>query len=156
MATRTSNRIRKSTALAPVRERGGVVFDTPEAMRQWGKCFGQSLRFGDVLALIGPLGAGKTTLVQGIARGWGYRSKVLSPTFALANEYRSKRGFLFHMDMYRLSKDELTLFPLEDYLNQGICVIEWADRIRDRWPRGTIEIKMAYAGKNKRCLTLKQ
>jgi len=143
MALRTLKRIRKST-----------VIDSPEAMRRWGREFAKTLRWGDVVAFMGPLGAGKTTLIQGIAAGWGSPSLAVSPTFALAHEYPSKRGTLFHMDMYRLSKRELADFPLEDYLGQGVCLIEWADRIRDRWPERTFQVSLDYWGENARRLTL--
>jgi len=125
-------------------------------MRSWGRKFAQTLKPRDVVAFVGPLGAGKTTLIQGIAEGWGCRNAAVSPTFSLANEYQSKRGYLFHMDMYRLSDREVETFPLEDYLEQGVCLIEWADRIRDRWPSKTKIIKLEYIGERKRRLTLKE
>src|SRR3954467_6787224 len=115
MATLTS-RIKKSVF---------AVFPTPEAMQAWGRRLARVLKPGDVVALVGDLGAGKTTLVQGIAAGWGYRRRANSPTFALVNEYRSSRGPLLHMDMYRLSPVELQGFPLEEYLGpEAVCVIE--------------------------------
>jgi len=135
---------------------GTVVLHSPDSLRCWGRNFAKTLHRGNVVALMGPMGVGKTTLAQGIAEGWGCRTRATSPTFALTNEYRSKRGFLFHMDMYRLSKRELKTFPLEDYLGEGVCVIEWADRIRDRWPERTLEIRLKYAGRNGRSLTLKR
>ena len=92
---------------------------------------------------MGPLGSGKTTLVQGIAAGWGYKRRPSSPTFSLANEYQSRKGLLFHLDMYRLSSDELLLFPLEEYFTpESLCIIEWADRVRSRWPLETLEIQL--------------
>jgi tRNA threonylcarbamoyladenosine biosynthesis protein TsaE len=60
------------------------------------------------------------------------------------------------MDMYRLSKRELATFPLEDYLGHGVCLIEWADRIRDRWPARTLELRLEYAGQTGRSLTVKR
>jgi tRNA threonylcarbamoyladenosine biosynthesis protein TsaE len=116
--------------------------ESPDQMRDWGRTFSRQLRVGDVIALIGDLGAGKTTLVQGIAEGWGYRKGALSPTFALANEYHGRRGMLYHLDLYRLSERELAAFPLEDYFGDGVCVIEWADRVRERWPAGTTELRI--------------
>jgi tRNA threonylcarbamoyladenosine biosynthesis protein TsaE len=112
-------------------------------MQTWGRELARVLKTGDVVALIGDLGAGKTTLVQGIAAGWGYTRRANSPTFALVNEYHSPRGLLLHMDMYRLSAKELTAFPLEDYLDShAACVIEWADRVHARWPKETLEIRI--------------
>src|SRR4051812_33686552 len=120
-----------------------ATLTSPEEMQAWGRKLAQVLQGGDVIALIGDLGAGKTTLVQGIAAGWGYRERANSPTFALVNEYHSRRGELRHMDMYRLSPAELDGFPLEEYLDhKSVCLIEWADRIRDRWPKETLQIRL--------------
>src|SRR5579864_3541438 len=109
-------------------------FRGPEALQRWGAKLARLLRPGDVVALVGVLGAGKTTLVQGIAAARGYRRGANSPTFALANEYRTPRGTMYHMDMYRLSPPEAAAFPLEDYWGRGVCLVEWADRVQDRWP----------------------
>src|SRR5580693_6788060 len=112
------------------------VFNSPAEMQAWGKDFARELKVGDVVALVGELGAGKTTLVQSIAAAWGYKRGAVSPTFSLANEYETPRGMIYHLDMYRLSPGELVAFPLEDYLAQGLCLIEWADRVHDRLPAG--------------------
>jgi tRNA threonylcarbamoyladenosine biosynthesis protein TsaE len=131
-------------------------FDSPAQMQAWGKRFARTLKARDVVALVGELGAGKTTLVQSIAAAWGYKRGANSPTFALANEYATPRGVIYHMDMYRLSRKELATFPLEDYWDQGLCLIEWADRVRDRLPAATKEIRLKIAGPEKRTLTLKK
>ena len=96
-----------------------LVFKSPEALEAWGKRFAKTLKPNDVVALVGTLGAGKTTLVQSIAEAWGYRRGATSPTFALANEYETPRGMIYHMDMYRLSPQETEAFPLEE-LESGI------------------------------------
>ena len=132
------------------------ILKSPAEMRAWGRQFSKRLEIGDVLALIGPLGAGKTTLVQGIAEGWGYKRGATSPTFALANEYKTPRGNVYHMDMYRLSDRELAQFPLEDYWGQGLCVVEWADRIRSRWPAGSLEIVLSLKSPSERSLFIKK
>src|SRR3979409_1028715 len=92
-----------------------LALRSPLAMQAWGRRFAKELRQGDVVALVGELGAGKTTLVQSIAAAWGYKRGATSPTFALANEYATPRGAIYHMDMYRLSARELAVFPLEEY-----------------------------------------
>jgi tRNA threonylcarbamoyladenosine biosynthesis protein TsaE len=121
-----------------------LVLSSPAAMQGWGKQLARILKPGDTLALIGELGSGKTTLVQGIASGWGYTRRANSPTFALVNEYQGTRGRLYHMDMYRLSKNELEAFPLEEYLGEkAIFLIEWADRVRSRWPAETLAIELS-------------
>src|SRR5215467_12339880 len=123
-----------------------TLLKSPKEMDAWGRQFAKTLRVGDVVALIGELGAGKTTLVQSIAKAWGYKRGANSPTFALANEYETPRGTIYHMDMYRLKKRELTEFPLEDYWGRGLCLIEWADRVRDRLPQNAKEIRLQIKG----------
>ena len=122
-------------------------------MDVWGRQFAKALRVGDVVALVGELGAGKTTLVQSIARAWGYRRSASSPTFALANEYETPRGTIYHMDMYRLKERELADFPLEDYWGAGLCLIEWADRVRGRLPASAIEVRLKIMGPLERGLS---
>ena len=126
-------------------------------MQAWGKQFSHILKKGDVVALIGPLGSGKTTLVQGIAAGWGYRRRANSPTFALVNEYPSRRGPLLHMDMYRLSPRELVDFPLEEYLDPNVVsLVEWADRVQTRWPAGTLALQLSILRPESRQLQVVQ
>jgi tRNA threonylcarbamoyladenosine biosynthesis protein TsaE len=132
-----------------------LIFETVKAMQEWGKRLARLLETGDVVALVGDLGSGKTTMTQGIAEGWGARERANSPTFALVNEYRSKRGILQHMDVYRLSEKELDQFPLEDYLNdESVTVIEWADRVRKRWPKNTLEIRFVSPTATTRQITI--
>jgi tRNA threonylcarbamoyladenosine biosynthesis protein TsaE len=123
-------------------------------MQAWGRRFAKGLRRGDVVALVGELGSGKTTLVQSIAQAWGYRRGANSPTFALVNEYETPRGAIYHMDMYRLKKRELAGFPLEDYWGAGLCLIEWADRVRERLPASALEVRLKITGPQRRGLTL--
>ena len=131
-----------------------LMFNAPSEMETWGRRFARTLKCGDVVALVGELGSGKTTLVQSIATAWGYKRGAISPTFALANEYQTDRGMIYHMDMYRLSKRELSAFPLEDYWGLGLCLIEWADRVRDRLPAFALEIRLKITGAERRALTL--
>ena len=129
MASRTLNRLEWTLA-------------GPAATRRWGKRFARLLRPGDVVALVGELGAGKTTLVQGIARGWGYSGEVGSPTFALANEYEGPRGRLIHMDMYRLKAEELGAFPLD-----VVCTRDIARRLLPNLPRCSLRALAGYFGR---------
>lgn len=113
-----------------------------EAMREFGVKMGKHLKSGDVVALIGDLGAGKTHLTQGIALSKGYQGDVTSPTFALVNEYLAgDDGELdvFHFDVYRLEKaEEMLDIGWEDYLvREGVIVIEWADKFPELIPAGT-------------------
>jgi tRNA threonylcarbamoyladenosine biosynthesis protein TsaE len=114
---------------------------------------------GGVLALYGDLGAGKTTLVQGLAAALGYDRPVTSPTFALVLEYPLPGGgCLVHMDLYRLQgPDDLDAIGFDEYVESGaIIAIEWADRAGDRLPAGTLHLRIERLGDAAatRCLTL--
>ena len=105
-----------------------------EATRSLGVHLGQSLPAGSVILLSGDLGAGKTTLVQGIGEGLGITDPIVSPTFTLINEYAEGRIPLYHLDLYRLQPDEVETLNLEIYwegleVPLGIVAIEWADRL---------------------------
>lgn len=111
-----------------------------------GKELAGELKPGMVVALIGPLGAGKTRLVQAIAAAFGVpREVVTSPTFALVNEYRQGRLPIFHFDAYRLKDiDEfLELGPEEYFDSGGLTFIEWADRVAEALPRERVEIEIS-------------
>ncbi|WP_460203229.1 tRNA (adenosine(37)-N6)-threonylcarbamoyltransferase complex ATPase subunit type 1 TsaE [Scytonema sp. NUACC21] len=104
------------------------------ATRKLGLAFGQSLHAGSVILLQGDLGAGKTTLVQGLGEGLGITESIVSPTFTLINEYAEGRLPLYHLDLYRLEPKEVAALNLETYwegieVNPGIMAIEWAERM---------------------------
>lgn len=110
-----------------------------EEMEAWGASLGAALAPGSVLALVGGLGAGKTRMVKGLARGAGYGGEVTSPTFALVHEYRGGRLPLFHLDLYRLkSADELLAIGWDEFLDEGgLVIVEWADLFPELLPAGT-------------------
>ena len=117
---------------------------TPEETAVLGEQLGKSCRGGEVVLLLGDLGAGKTCFTQGIARGLGIKSKVNSPTFNLMKVYKIKSGVLCHIDAYRLnSGNDLIAIGLDDYLEKedAIVVIEWAERVKDIWPKNKIKIE---------------
>jgi tRNA threonylcarbamoyladenosine biosynthesis protein TsaE len=95
-----------------------------------GEAWGRAAEAGLVIALSGDLGAGKTQLVKGIARGLGFTGRVHSPTFTLVNVYEGGRLTLYHLDLYRLeTREQIFSAGIEDYLNpDGVSVIEWAER----------------------------
>jgi tRNA threonylcarbamoyladenosine biosynthesis protein TsaE len=94
-----------------------------------GRTFAASLRPGDVVALMGDLGTGKTQFVIGVCDGLGVRCRVTSPTFTLVNEYPAPFGLVVHIDLYRItSRSELPEIGIESYFHEGcICLIEWAE-----------------------------
>jgi tRNA threonylcarbamoyladenosine biosynthesis protein TsaE len=107
------------------------ISKSPAETEALGERWGRDAIVGQVFALIGDLGAGKTQLVKGIARGLGCRARVHSPTFAIVNLYGGGRLPLFHLDLYRLeTPGALASAGLDDYLHpDGVSVIEWADRL---------------------------
>lgn len=102
---------------------------------------------GDVVLLVGELGAGKTCLAQGIARGMGIGEQVTSPTFTILREY-SGRMPLYHLDAYRLDGPaDLFDIGVDEYLEgKGVLVVEWGDRVRDFFPPGYLEVRLDFAG----------
>jgi tRNA threonylcarbamoyladenosine biosynthesis protein TsaE len=118
---------------------------SPEETQEIGVEIGRQLNPGDVVALIGDLGVGKTCLTQGIARGAGvYQDQTVnSPSYILVNEYEGKIP-VYHIDLYRLQRlEDIVALGLEEYLEgDGICVIEWADRMGELLPEDCIQVKI--------------
>ena len=120
------------------------------------------LRAGDVIALAGPLGAGKTCFVRGLAEGLGLDpAEVSSPTFIMCQEYEPRHGkagaVLVHVDGYRLaSDDELETIGWDEYLeaSDAIIAIEWADRLGDALPEERIDIEIAHVDEHSRRLRI--
>ena len=110
-----------------------VTSHGPAETEALGEKFGRAAQHGNVFALSGELGAGKTQFVKGLARGLGVAARVHSPTFTLVNEYTGGRLKLFHLDLYRIETAEQILSAgLVEFLQpDGVAVIEWAERIYD-------------------------
>jgi tRNA threonylcarbamoyladenosine biosynthesis protein TsaE len=105
-----------------------LTVDTPEAMSELGEQLAADLRAGDLVVLSGQLGAGKTTLAQGIGRGLGVTGAVLSPTFVIARVHRGGRLPLVHVDAYRLSSiAEVDDLDLDASLEASVTVVEWGE-----------------------------
>ena len=117
--------------------------ESPIETQALGEKIGRTLKQGDVIALIGDLGTGKTCLTQGIARGVGIASDevVNSPSYILINEYNGRIP-IYHIDLYRLEDNaEIAELGLSEYIEgDGICIIEWAERMADALPDTAIEI----------------
>ena len=127
-----------------------------EQTRRAGMHLGSLLKTGDTLGLIGELGSGKTTLVQGLSAGWGSLDQVSSPTFVLINVYRHLDGRrLYHLDAYRLNKPmEAYELDLDAYLEQGPLVIEWADRIQEALPKEHLSVNLHFVDEQQRDLLI--
>ncbi len=121
--------------------------------------FAAKLTKGDVLALEGELGAGKTRFVQGLAAGLGVPSNVFvrSPTFALLNEYRGGRLPLYHFDFYRLhAEEDLVDIGVEEFFyGDGISVVEWADMFPNALPHHARHITFDIVGETERVITIR-
>ena len=121
-----------------------------------GQRIGTFLKANDVIALTGQLGAGKTTLIQGIAAGLNVSDYVTSPTFIIINEYAGRLP-LYHIDLYRLDEGlEITDLGLEEYFTRGgVSVIEWAERLGGLLPTAAekIEIKMISEQERELCVS---
>lgn len=127
----------------------------PEQTRRLGMRLGGLLEKSDLICLSGDLGAGKTTLVQGIAQGWGSLDTVSSPTFVLVNEYRRPNGqCLFHLDAYRLANVwEAEDLDLDRMLESGPLVMEWPERIASALPRERLWINLRWLADEQRGMT---
>lgn len=114
-----------------------------EETQKLGKRLGSFLKKGDVIALQGPLAAGKTTLTKGIALALGVKDTITSPTFCLISEYEGKLP-LYHFDVYRLQgADDFANLGAEDMIyGDGVCLIEWSEKIMDELPKKTIIIRL--------------
>jgi tRNA threonylcarbamoyladenosine biosynthesis protein TsaE len=114
-----------------------ITSHSPEETFDCARQYAATLQRGEVIALCGELGAGKTQFVKGLARGLGNDADVTSPTFTLIHEYSGGRLPLFHIDLYRLDSLEETLrIGIDDYLHgEGVTVIEWADKFPSLIPQ---------------------
>jgi tRNA threonylcarbamoyladenosine biosynthesis protein TsaE len=128
-----------------------ILSKSAEDTVELGKKIGAFLLPNNVVCLTGDLGAGKTTLIQGIAKGIGVKDYVTSPTFILINEYQGRIPF-FHVDLYRLnSVDEIEDLGIEEYFTRdGACVIEWAERLGELKPKLCYEITIDVVSEKER------
>jgi tRNA threonylcarbamoyladenosine biosynthesis protein TsaE len=113
------------------------ISHSPEETQALGEAWGRAATSGLVIGLSGDLGAGKTQLAKGIARGLGITGRIHSPTFTLVNQYETGRLPLFHLDLYRLeTPEQIIAAGLEEYFHPaGVIVIEWAERWPDAFSR---------------------
>jgi tRNA threonylcarbamoyladenosine biosynthesis protein TsaE len=130
-----------------------IVTRAPEETIRLGKTIGELLRPGDVVALTGDLGAGKTTLAKGIAAGAGVEdeSEVTSPTFVLVNEYPG-RFPVYHVDLYRLQEaPEAEDLGWEEFIfGEGVSLLEWAEKIPGILPEERLEVRISWIGPGER------
>ncbi|MDE5798534.1 MAG: tRNA (adenosine(37)-N6)-threonylcarbamoyltransferase complex ATPase subunit type 1 TsaE [Treponemataceae bacterium] len=120
-----------------------------------GRNIGARLHGGDIIALQGTLGAGKTTITKGIAQALGVQETITSPTFCLISEYEGTMP-LYHMDVYRLEgSDDFVNLGVEDMLyGRGVALIEWSEKIMDELPQKTIILRLTPNSDGSRTVTL--
>jgi tRNA threonylcarbamoyladenosine biosynthesis protein TsaE len=129
-----------------------------DGLEQFAAALARQLRPGDVIALSGPLGAGKTTLARGVLNALGHDGEVPSPTFTLVQAYDapSLRLPVWHADLYRLAAaGEVEELGLDEILAAGVLLLEWPERLGDRlWPE-TLQIRLDPEMDERRCLTVR-
>jgi tRNA threonylcarbamoyladenosine biosynthesis protein TsaE len=121
-----------------------------------GRCLAGLVTPGTVIGLVGPLGAGKTRLVRAVAEGLGVDpTAIASPTFVLIHEYQGRIP-VYHFDTYRLSSPQAfdALGPQDYFYSDGVCLVEWADRVSDRLPQDTWWIHLEHTGPSSRAASL--
>ena len=117
---------------------------SPEDTRALGRALGRGVQAGDLITLQGDLGAGKTTLVQGLAEGMEVMEPVVSPSFTLIHEHPG-RVKLYHLDLYRLATAELPDIGLEDVLGaEAVVAVEWSERLPDSLLGDALELELGY------------
>jgi len=131
--------------IPPLAAHGHLALTEAELIA-WGEAFGRAAKAPLVVTITGDLGAGKTTLVQAICRGYGVREEVTSPTFALVHRYEAPRSSVYHLDLYRLDGPaELTNIAWDEIVSdEAIVLIEWPERAGDRIPRVHVPISLQH------------
>ena len=135
-----------------------MISESAEETRKLGERLAEGVRPGDVILLEGPLGAGKSELARGIARGLGVEETVTSPSFTILNVYTSGRIPLYHFDWYRLEiEEELYELGMEEYLGgDGVALVEWPGRCPDALPEKFMMIEILPEGENRRAFRVQR
>ena len=135
-----------------------MILKSEKQTRAWARKFASGLKGGEVLCLGGDLGSGKTAFTKGLAQGLGVKQIITSPTFVLMKVNEGNLN-LVHIDAYSLSSGEdLKAIGASDYFSDPnyVTVIEWADKVKDVWPKKRIMIWFEVKGKNQREIIIKQ
>lgn len=124
-----------------------VVTRSEAETRRLGERLGRLLKGLDVVLLTGELGSGKTTFTKGLARGAGFKGRVVSPTFGLARVYRGRKSVIYHLDLYRVAADDTGDIGIEEYVcdPRGLCVVEWPEAGQAYYPADRLEVRLAHA-----------
>jgi len=126
--------------------------DSAEATERLGEALAPALAIGDVLALEGPLGAGKTRFVTGLARSLSPAARVRSPSFTLVNEYTG-RVTLIHADLYRVEPGEVGSLGLAELAERGALAVEWGGKLPDRLAAGALRLDFELLSESERAIS---
>ncbi|MCK4307898.1 tRNA (adenosine(37)-N6)-threonylcarbamoyltransferase complex ATPase subunit type 1 TsaE [candidate division WOR-3 bacterium] len=134
-----------------------MISSSEEETKKIGKQIGKKLKKGDIVALYGEFGAGKTVLVKGIAKGMECKEQVKSPSFVFMHEYKGKFP-IYHIDLYRVNNlNDITALGIQEFFGsfgescgQGVCVIEWAEKAKGLLPENSICIELKILNENTR------
>jgi tRNA threonylcarbamoyladenosine biosynthesis protein TsaE len=133
-----------------------TVSNSPAETEALGEALGKRLKGGETIELVSDLGGGKTTLVRGLARGFGSPDRVASPTFTLSRVYKRGQQELHHFDFYRLQDGGLTGYELAEVIDdpQRVVVVEWGQVIEDILPPDRLRVTISHAAEDRRQLEL--
>lgn len=140
-----------------------TIINNTQQMQKMGKDLAERILKGDskkalIIGLEGELGSGKTTFIQGLAKGLGIKEHITSPTFVIMKKYNFSKGKLYHIDCYRIDLKDLIELDFKEIINnpKNIVVIEWAEKVKDILPNNIIWMKFEYIDKNKRKLVYEE
>lgn len=141
-------------------EEGVFVTKNSKGTQDLARKLAEKLRGDEFIALFGDLGSGKTTFIQGLAKGLGIKQRIISPTFIIIRKYQiSNISNFYHVDLYRIENlIELKNLEFEEIINskEGIVAVEWAEKIKHLLPKKRIEIYFENISENERKITIKQ
>lgn len=130
-----------------------VITNSAKETQKLGEKISADLKPGSILALYGELGSGKTTFIQGLARGLGIKKRIISPTFVFIRQYPTKNRIFYHVDLYRIDGViDIQGLGLKDIFadSRAIVAIEWAEKIKEVLPKKRIDIFFEYLGEGQR------
>lgn len=139
-----------------------VLTASPQKTQKIAQNLAKNLKGGEVIALYGDLGAGKTVFVQGLAKGLGIKKRILSPTFVFVRSYpltiNNERLTFHHVDLYRAQKPiDLKILNLDEIFSKNsIVAIEWAEKIKNQLPQKRIDVSLKLEGENVRSITIRR
>lgn len=135
------------------------ITNSSEETQKLGERFAGKLKCGDFVAFYGDLGSGKTTFIQGLAKGLGIIRRIISPSFIIVRHYKIQNGNFYHVDLYRTeTKHDLLGLGLDQIIQDknNIVVLEWAEKMGELLPGKRIDIRFQYLDDNKRQITIKK